>query len=94
MTLCPIAPEHDAARQLEREIARRSKNLSHRALTRKNCCGRGRHLDKPYQKAGITKDLHVLVGMMVAYNIICGIPLPQDALYHYDNARRAVEEMT
>lgn len=89
--MCPIAPEHDAARELARVIDLRAKSLTHRALKRRRDPAIGSQ--RPFAKTQLRRDLNVLVGLVQAYGVICGIGMPQDTLFHYDNARRAVEEL-
>lgn len=91
MPTIELAPEHGAARALARAIDRNAKDITHRVLKRRREPALGGQ--RPYAKTGLRRDLNVLVGMVQAYRIICGIPLPQDTLVNYDTARRIVEEM-
>ena len=90
MPTIELAPEHGAAKALVRVIDRRAKDITHRVLKRRES---GANWKGPYAKTQLRRDLNVLVGMVQAYGVICGIPIPQDTLYNYDNARRLVDEL-
>lgn len=72
-------------------IERRAKRISHYVLLRKeNPKIRGL---RPYSKAQIGREFNILLGMVLAHNMLTSQVLPQDTLMHYDTARRLVKEM-
>ena len=73
------------------DIDARAKSIMRRCCQRRS--KKGANHPQPFTKAQLGRDLNVLVGMSLAYNIMTGGPLPQAVLHHYDYARRAVGEI-